>query len=176
MQLCGKGFVHKFYLSEHMDYHTGRKRHQCHKCGKKFSSSSILAKHVARHSGRKEFACATCNKAFVIKADLSAHVRLVHNKPVGLDRPVFPAKSDSSKRRKRPLIPPHYSLIKQEDEVPDVQDTITTADGKVVPYYEKPKPVLRMMSPDRRLDLSIRIIILHGDAINVVFGARRIPS
>jgi hypothetical protein len=23
-QICGKGFVHKFYLTEHLDYHTGK--------------------------------------------------------------------------------------------------------------------------------------------------------
>ena len=79
--ICGKGFVHKFYLMEHMNYHTGERAHQCSICGKTFPALSALTKHTARHSSTRNFACHLCAKCFVVKKDLNVHVKLVHEKP-----------------------------------------------------------------------------------------------
>ena len=79
--ICGKGFVHKFYLMEHMNYHTGERAHQCSVCGKTFPALSALTKHTARHSTTRNFACHLCAKCFVVKKDLNVHIKLVHEKP-----------------------------------------------------------------------------------------------
>ena len=79
--ICGKGFVHKFYLMEHMTYHTGEREYQCNFCGKTFPAQSALTKHMKRHSSTRSFACHLCSKAFVVKKDLNVHVKLVHEKP-----------------------------------------------------------------------------------------------
>ena len=81
--VCGKGFVHKFYLMEHMNYHTGERDYQCNFCGKTFPAQSALTKHMKRHSSTRSFACHLCIKTFVVKKDLNVHVKLVHEKPRG---------------------------------------------------------------------------------------------
>ena len=74
--ICGKGFVHKFYLMEHMTYHTGEKQFQCNYCGKTFPCQSSLSKHIKRHSTTRNFSCNLCSKAFTVKKDLTAHIKL----------------------------------------------------------------------------------------------------
>ena len=44
-QICNKGFVHKFYLTEHMDYHSGKKNN--HKTNLKYNTVNI---HTLRWS------------------------------------------------------------------------------------------------------------------------------
>ncbi len=141
---------------QHSWFFSGSKNHQCYKCGKKFSSSSILAKHVGRHSTRRDFRCSLCPKAFVIRTDLSAHVKFVHERAGrgGIsDRPVFPARSAAAKKKGGGLaIPPNYSVIEDggaaagKDAKLETSDTVTMPDGRTVPYYEKPRPVLRMVA------------------------------
>jgi len=79
--ICGKGFVHKSYLMEHMSYHTGERQFQCYHCGNRFQAQSALVKHMKRHTASKDFACNNCPKAFAVKTDLKSHIRLVHEKP-----------------------------------------------------------------------------------------------
>lgn len=80
---CGKGFVHKHYLSEHIAYHTGERKYQCPECGKRFQSASTLCKHAERHKGQRNHPCPHCSKSFLVHVDLRSHVRLVHEKPAG---------------------------------------------------------------------------------------------
>ena len=113
-KLCGKGFVHKHYLSEHMDYHTDEKKHQCQQCGKRFQSISTLSKHIERHKGQRSHFCPHCPKVFLVHGDLRSHIRVVHEKTgnqTGI--PVF--KSDS----KPEDIPPNYVHI---DVPPDAKN------------------------------------------------------
>jgi len=79
--ICQKGFVHKFYLMEHMTYHTGERQFQCFHCGKRFQAQSALTKHIKRHTAVKGFSCHLCPKSFAVKTDLNAHVKFVHEKP-----------------------------------------------------------------------------------------------
>jgi len=79
--ICQKGFVHKFYLMEHMTYHTGERQFQCFHCGKRFQAQSALTKHIKRHTTTKDFSCHLCPKSFAVKTDLNAHIKLVHEKP-----------------------------------------------------------------------------------------------
>lgn len=79
--ICHKGFVHKFYLIEHMTYHTGERHYQCTQCGKRFQAQSALTKHSKRHTTTRKFTCNICPKAFTVKSDLKAHFKFVHDKP-----------------------------------------------------------------------------------------------
>ena len=79
--ICGKGFVHKSYLLEHMSYHTDERQFQCYHCGNRFQAQSALVKHMKRHTTSKDFVCSFCPKAFAVKTDLKSHIRLVHEKP-----------------------------------------------------------------------------------------------
>jgi len=79
-KICGKGFVHKSYLEEHITYHTGEKNYQCFKCGKRFPAQSGLNKHMKRHTLVKQYKCDICVKMFAVKTDLKAHLKLVHEK------------------------------------------------------------------------------------------------
>ena len=74
--ICGKGFVHKFYLMEHMTYHTGERQFQCNICGKTFPGQSALTKHIKRHSNTRNHPCNLCSKAFTVKTDLNSHIKL----------------------------------------------------------------------------------------------------
>jgi len=86
---CGKGFVHKFYLAEHMAYHTGERCFQCSQCGKRFQAKSALTKHMKRHAPTRAFICNQCDKAFTVKIDLTSHIKFVHEKttPVKVVKP-----------------------------------------------------------------------------------------
>ncbi len=87
-KLCGKGFVHKHYLSEHLSYHTGERKYQCPQCGKRFQSSSTLAKHSERHKGTRNHKCTQCSKSFLVHVDLRSHVRMVHEKQINTGIPL----------------------------------------------------------------------------------------
>ena len=92
--ICGKGFVHKFYLMEHMTYHTGERKFQCFHCGKRFQAQNALTKHMKRHTTAKDFACEICAKTFAVRTDLKSHVKLVHEKPAcSKGIPIEPIKS-----------------------------------------------------------------------------------
>ena len=47
----------RFYLREHLSYHTGDRRFQCPTCGKSFHSATALSKHSKRHTDARQFKC-----------------------------------------------------------------------------------------------------------------------
>lgn len=129
-KFCGKGFVHKFYLREHLSYHTGVQRFQCPTCGKGFHSGSALSKHMKRHGDAREFKCSRCDKAFVVAIDLKAHVKFVHDR-IGRDEsavPVFQPNASAS------TVPENYAPLPQ----------ILPASQPNPGGYERPRPALRM--------------------------------
>jgi hypothetical protein len=137
-KICGKGFVHKHYLSEHMDYHTGERKYQCPQCGKCFQSTSTLVKHSERHKGQRDHQCDQCSKSFFVHVDLRSHVRLVHEKAGNTGIPIFAANQDTNPEE----IPTNYAPIEQ----PKVRPPEAAAAGEF-PVYDKPQPVLRMTWP-----------------------------
>ena len=127
--------MHKFYLTEHLAYHSGERRFQCSTCGKKFSSSSALSKHSARHTSSRAHKCSLCDKAFVVKHDLTAHVKTVHERtrddaPAVFRAGVAPVRDPGSGAL---AVPPNY--------VESVESGVGEGTG-----YEKPRPALRPVS------------------------------
>ena len=49
---CGKGFITKMYLSDHINVHTGEKPYNCQYCSQSFASRGTHAMHERSHLGR----------------------------------------------------------------------------------------------------------------------------
>lgn len=47
--ICGKGFLMKGYLTNHLIDHSGEKRFSCDICGHKYAQSNNLSRHKAKH-------------------------------------------------------------------------------------------------------------------------------
>merc|ERR1712223_702955 len=142
---CGKGFVHKHYLIEHMDYHTGERKYQCPQCGKRFQSASTLSKHAERHKGLRTHQCSYCSKSFLVHVDLRSHVRIVHEKAGDTGIPVYAASTKLS----QDMIPANYvpvdsNVLASSPNIKSNSLNIRSSNEYVRTSYEKQLPVLRM--------------------------------
>ncbi|KAK7078086.1 hypothetical protein SK128_017905, partial [Halocaridina rubra] len=79
-EVCGKGYVGRHYLIEHMVFHSQEKRHSCEICGKQFRTAKCVLRHKKRHKKEKDYTCALCLKSFTVKVDLAGHNKRVHFK------------------------------------------------------------------------------------------------
>ncbi|XP_033609568.1 zinc finger protein OZF isoform X2 [Cryptotermes secundus] len=72
---CGRSYMHKGHLKEHMLTHTDRKPHICSECGKSFAHKGDLTIHMRIHTGEKPYSCTECGKSFVQGGQLKMHMR-----------------------------------------------------------------------------------------------------
>jgi len=72
---CGRSYMHKGHLKEHMLTHTDRKPHVCTQCGKSFAHKGDLTIHTRIHTGEKPYSCTECGKSFVQGGQLKMHMR-----------------------------------------------------------------------------------------------------
>ncbi|XP_072174358.1 uncharacterized protein [Diadema setosum] len=70
---CGKTFVEKSDLMQHICKHSENPSFSCSKCGKKFRLASYLKEHMKTHSTEKPYACDNCNKKFKTQRCLQNH-------------------------------------------------------------------------------------------------------
>ena len=79
--LCGKGFISKYKLSEHMSSHNDKPdpKFQCPICNKYMKQSNSFRKHMV-NVHKKGFTCEICQKMFYDADYLTRHLRDVHNK------------------------------------------------------------------------------------------------
>ena len=75
-KICGKAFFRNDYLRKHLHTHTGKKPCKCQICGKAFSLNSSLNEHRRTHTGEKPYKCKICSKAFSQSGRLKKHLRI----------------------------------------------------------------------------------------------------
>lgn len=85
---CGKQFKHRGMLTEHLNRHTGNRRHQCKYCPQAFFSVFGRLKHERIHTGERPCKCSVpnCGRAFSQHIDLYRHQYKAH----GIFRKKFP--------------------------------------------------------------------------------------
>uniref|UniRef100_A0A1B6BYQ0 Zinc finger protein 865 n=1 Tax=Clastoptera arizonana TaxID=38151 RepID=A0A1B6BYQ0_9HEMI len=73
---CGKRYLSRNMLEEHMNTHTGVRPYQCSNCGKSFASKYTFKAHEKTHQERpRPFSCEVCSKTFLTQQNLSQHER-----------------------------------------------------------------------------------------------------
>ncbi|XP_075214790.1 uncharacterized protein LOC142320645 [Lycorma delicatula] len=73
---CGKRYLSRNMLEEHMNSHTGVRPYQCGVCGKDFASKYTFRSHEKTHTERpRPFACPQCPKTFLTQQNLLQHER-----------------------------------------------------------------------------------------------------
>ncbi|XP_073987260.1 uncharacterized protein [Rhodnius prolixus] len=75
-EICGKGFLSRNTLEEHMNVHTGTRPYKCNDCGKDFASKYSARAHEKTHTERpRPYKCSQCNKSFITEQNLLQHER-----------------------------------------------------------------------------------------------------
>lgn len=72
---CGKAFVLKGNLNEHLKSHSDELLFQCSLCPKMYKSAKTLRDHEETHSGKK-YSCPHCNLQLNTKKTLASHLIL----------------------------------------------------------------------------------------------------
>ncbi|XP_076080589.1 uncharacterized protein LOC143051588 isoform X4 [Mytilus galloprovincialis] len=60
---------------------TGKLFHDCDICGKEFISKSSLREHIRSHTGFKPYKCGICGKDFRVKSSVNYHMKIHEKKP-----------------------------------------------------------------------------------------------
>jgi uncharacterized Zn-finger protein len=71
--ICNKTFLFNGSLTCHKMTHYGEKKHQCKQCGKMFLFGTCLRKHALTHTNVKPHACSFCEKTFRTKTQRKMH-------------------------------------------------------------------------------------------------------
>lgn len=79
---CGKYFMSRQQLNQHMLVHTDIRKYKCTYCDRAFKQPSHLHQHHRIHTGDKPYRCpiAGCSRAFPQQSNLNHHLRN-HDKP-----------------------------------------------------------------------------------------------
>jgi len=72
---CPQVFSDKEKLKAHREEH---RRKKCHICGKMCLSNNVLQKHLRFHSNEKSFQCQKCDQRFQEKKSLNKHTQAAH--------------------------------------------------------------------------------------------------
>lgn len=77
LMCCGKKYVKRFRLLEHLNSHYNI-TFECDVCHKKFFTKDILKRHKVCHATKKAFECDHCPKTFATKFQVRNHLHNVH--------------------------------------------------------------------------------------------------
>ena len=78
--ICGKMFIEKYKMLDHVKFHTNPKPKICEKCGKRFPTTTSLNLHMANMhvENRDKFQCSKCAHMYISKSGLLYHMRTAH--------------------------------------------------------------------------------------------------
>ncbi|XP_077439740.1 uncharacterized protein LOC144062328 [Vanacampus margaritifer] len=74
--VCNKRFSLKHHVNRHMRIHTGEHPNSCSVCGKGFRDKFGLRSHMSKHTGQKPYSCPICSKGLSCNSSLRIHMRL----------------------------------------------------------------------------------------------------
>ena len=84
--MCGKTYLEKFRLSDHIEVvHERKMKYQCKPCDKTYTTGAGLRKHKAKHDPqlvkeRKSFKCDLCGKEFLSPNSIKYHLDSHHER------------------------------------------------------------------------------------------------
>ena len=137
--VCGKEFLSKWKLGNHVKGHLNYRSHICDECGKDFLHSFTLVEHIEIvHQGKRPFQCETCSKTFSRKGSLRTH-KLLHSgmKP-------FPCPLCDKKCREKIQLIKHL-LKKHQIQECDIQNYVIMMPKKEVVMNEDMQNLLQNM-------------------------------
>ncbi|XP_055522416.1 zinc finger protein 429-like [Wyeomyia smithii] len=78
--ICGKEYKSPAGLNQHKKYHTSHENelHKCPICGKGFVHRRILVEHINTHSDKRRYECDICGKQYKARGGLYVHKKM-HN-------------------------------------------------------------------------------------------------
>ena len=76
---CGKSFILRWVLRQHMITHKGEKPYNCEQCFKSFNQKTNLKTHMVVHTGVRAYVCPECKKDFKTK-DIQRYHLVKHHK------------------------------------------------------------------------------------------------
>jgi len=124
---CGKDFLHDFTLVEHIEVvHQGKRPYTCTRCEKTFSRAGNLRAHKLIHTGVRPFPCKLCDKECREKIQLIKHLRSKHSI------------EDSQMHNFVKLVP--KKQIVQNEDMKNLLQNITSV--KREPIIEEPLPFI----------------------------------
>ncbi|XP_055378602.1 zinc finger protein 112-like isoform X2 [Condylostylus longicornis] len=86
-EFCGKNYVSKFSMQNHMRLHSARLRFACGICDDSYARKFQLEQHMcSKHTGERNFKCEYCDKTFFSKILKNKHQRRSHSKRFKCDQ------------------------------------------------------------------------------------------
>lgn len=77
--ICGRGFLRKGILKDHMNtVHSKARLFQCTLCSKSFTSRNVFQSHQMTHTKEKPYQCRHCEKRYYKTSDRTMHENQVH--------------------------------------------------------------------------------------------------
>lgn len=78
-KFCNKAFSQKGNLTCHLNIHTGNKPHKCDQCDEAFGDPTALKMHKIKHSDEPKFQCDVCQATLKYRHSLQTHMRSHRN-------------------------------------------------------------------------------------------------
>ncbi|XP_048002543.1 zinc finger protein 852-like [Leguminivora glycinivorella] len=75
---CGKVFMNRTHLRQHLMQHTGEKPFACDLCPKRYNTKQKIQFHMRAHTGEKPYTCEQCGARFSRKGNMQKHVNILH--------------------------------------------------------------------------------------------------